>query len=161
MSPVKTFVIIPRNCERSGKSVYQQTKTRSAQSTQTIEHPWGNPERIMVRLDANDGRDLTLRLQAQFDRVAPGYDIQENDLPVYHQESSASDPVLQNTHTTNAPIIPSTLIYALRFTGCPDTTAKMPRWLYIYSARHPRRDVSGETTNPAEPYDIYIPPCDV
>lgn len=44
------------------------------------EHPWESPERVMTRDEANEGRDLALRLQAEFDRVTPGYEIQD-DLP--------------------------------------------------------------------------------
>ena len=35
----------------------------------------------MTRDEVNAGRDLTLRLQAEFDDITPGCEVQEDDLP--------------------------------------------------------------------------------
>ena len=35
----------------------------------------------MTKDEANDGRDLALRLQAEFDQITPGYEVHEDDLP--------------------------------------------------------------------------------
>ena len=114
------------------------------------EHPWEKPERVMTRDEANGGRDLTLRLQAEFDEITPGYEIHEDDLP-FIIKSPRPRIHFYKTRATNArmPTRPPILIYILRFAGskCLDTTAKMPRWLYIHSARHLRRNLSGEAAN--------------
>lgn len=105
----------------------------------------------MTRDEANEGRDLALLLQAEFDRVTPGYEIQEDDLPFIIKNLRARIQYC-NTHVQRTRLC---LQYCLCFHTFYDSLEvnvfmlrlKMQRCLYIDSAGHSRRDLSSKTAS--------------